>query len=68
MADSSGALASRYVVLMMERSFFGREDLGLATRLLTELPGILNWARAGYLRIRKRGYFLQPAHQRPGRH
>ncbi|MER8783232.1 phage/plasmid primase, P4 family [Mesorhizobium sp. M1006] len=60
LADASGALASRFVVLTMENSFFGREDRGLGNRLLGELPGILNWARAGYIRLRQRGYFLQP--------
>lgn len=60
LADASGALASRFIVLTMENSFFGREDRGLGNRLLCELPGILNWARAGYIRLRERGYFLQP--------
>lgn len=44
----------------MERSFYGQEDRGLGHRLMSELPGILNWAREGYLRLRKRGFFLQP--------
>ena len=60
LADASGALASRFVVLTMEQSFYGREDKGLGNRLMTEMPGILNWAREGYLRLRKRGYFIQP--------
>jgi putative DNA primase/helicase len=28
---------------------------------LIELPSILNWAIAGLMRLRERGYFLQPA-------
>ncbi|MFG1346123.1 phage/plasmid primase, P4 family [Xanthobacter autotrophicus DSM 431] len=60
LSDASGALASRFVVLTMERSFFGNEDRALGNRLMGELPGILNWARVGYLRLQKRGYFLQP--------
>ncbi|MFB6448379.1 phage/plasmid primase, P4 family [Bradyrhizobium tunisiense] len=60
LSDASGALASRFIMLTMERSFYGQEDRGLGNRLLAELPGILNWARAGYLRLRGRGYFLQP--------
>jgi putative DNA primase/helicase len=60
-ADSSGALAGRFVVLVLERSFFGKEDLGLAGRLLAELPAILNWALVGYRRLRQRGHFIQPA-------
>lgn len=60
LADASGALASRFIVLTMENSFFGREDRNLGNRLMTELPGIFNWAREGYLRLRRRGYFTQP--------
>lgn len=60
-ADSSGALASRFLVLTMTKSFFGKEDHGLTNRLLTELPGILNWAIDGWRNLRARGYFLQPA-------
>lgn len=64
LADASGALASRFVVLTMEKSFFGHEDRGLFARLLPELPGILTWAREGYLRLNARGYFNQPASAR----
>ena len=45
--DVSGALASRFLVLMLTRSFFGEEDTGLFERLIPELPGILNWALEG---------------------
>ncbi|PZX39387.1 putative DNA primase/helicase [Roseinatronobacter thiooxidans] len=60
LSDASGALASRFLVLTMSNSFYGREDRGLGNRLMFELPGILNWARAGYLRLRDRGYFVPP--------
>jgi putative DNA primase/helicase len=60
LSDASGALSGRFIVLTMENSFFGREDRGLLSRLLPELPGILNWAREGYLRLERRGYFVQP--------
>lgn len=60
LADASGALASRFVVLTMEQSFFGKEDRGLGNRLIAELPGVLNWALAGYRRLHQRGYFTQP--------
>jgi len=60
LSDASGALASRFIVLTRERSFYGQEDRGLGNRLLAELPGILNWAQDGHLRLRERGYFLQP--------
>ncbi len=60
-ADASGALASRFVVLVMTQSFLGREDHGLTGRLLSELPGILNWAIEGWRRLDVRGHFLAPA-------
>lgn len=60
LADASGALASRFIVVAITQSFLGREDPGLFNRILPELPGILNWAREGYLRMRERGYFIQP--------
>ena len=60
-ADASGALASRFIVLTMTRSFYGSEDHGLTDRLLAELPGILNWAVAGWRRLAERGHFLMPA-------
>jgi putative DNA primase/helicase len=58
--DVSGALAGRFSVLALTQSFFGNEDLGLTDELLTELPGILIWALAGWKRLRQRGHFLQP--------
>lgn len=58
--DASGALASRFITLVMTESYYGREDLGLLDRLLRELPGILNWALDGRDRLKTRGYFLQP--------
>jgi putative DNA primase/helicase len=60
-ADASGALASRFIVLTLKRSFYGTEDLGLTDRLLRELPGILNWAIEGWRRLQDRGFFVQPA-------
>jgi putative DNA primase/helicase len=55
-----GKLASRFIVLLLTRSFFGREDQTLTGKLLTELPGVLNWAIAGWRRLTERGYFVQP--------
>ena len=60
-ADNSNALAGRFVVLLLQHSFYGCEDLGLADRLAAETRGILNWAMVGYRRLRERGYFIQPA-------
>jgi putative DNA primase/helicase len=60
LTDASGALAGRFIILPMERSFYGREDHGLFNRLLPELPGIFNWALAGLDRLNSRGHFVQP--------
>lgn len=58
--DGSGALAGRFLVILLIASFFGKEDPALTSKLATELPGILNWAIEGYRALRKRGYFVQP--------
>lgn len=61
LTDSSGALASRFVMLIMTRSFYGRENPNLTAELCAELPGIFNWALDGLERLRERGRFQQPA-------
>ncbi len=61
LADSSGALASRFIVFVLTKSFLGHEDPGLTDRLLGEAPGILNWALGGLDRLNARGYFQSPA-------
>jgi len=58
--DSSGALASRFVVLMLRKSFYGQERPELTDELCEELPGIFNWALSGLQQLRARGRFLQP--------
>ena len=45
---------------MLTKSFYGREDHGLTDKLLTELPGILNWAIAGWADLKRSGHFKQP--------
>ncbi len=60
-ADASGALASRFIVLTLTQSFLGREDHELADRLLKELPGIGLWALKGLQRLNNRGRFVQPS-------
>ena len=52
--DSSGALASRFIVLMLHKSFLGRENPALTQELCEELPGIFNWALDGLQRLRAR--------------
>jgi len=58
--DPSGALASRFIILPLTRSFYGEEDTELTDKLIAELPGILNWALDGLDRLRARGRFIQP--------
>lgn len=58
--DSSNALSSRFIVMVLKRTFLGDEDYGLTTRLLKELPQILHWALAGRARLYERGYFEMP--------
>ena len=61
LTDASGALARRFIVLRLTKSFFGREDMDLTERLLCELPAILNWSIEGWHRLQERGHFTQPA-------
>jgi putative DNA primase/helicase len=59
--DVSGTLPSRYILLNLNKSFYGHEDLSLKEKFLPELPGVLNWALAGRRRLLKRGHFKMPA-------
>ena len=63
--DSSGALASRFVVLMLHKSFYGEENPALTEELCEELPSIFNWALDGLEKHRARGRFEQPKSSRP---
>jgi len=60
LTDSSGALAGRFIILVMQQSFYGKEDLGLSDKLRAELPGVLLWAIKGWERLNKRGHFVPP--------
>lgn len=60
MRDASGALAKRYTVLTLTKSWFGQEDTLLSQRLRAELSGILLWALRGLARLKKRGKLRQP--------
>ena len=59
--DASTAFASRIIAIRTTQSFLGREDIELESRLVRELPGIFNWAIAGWKRLRERGHLIQPA-------
>ena len=53
-------VASRFIILQMTESFYGRETLNLTDILMKELPSILNWALDGRERLKHRGIFVQP--------
>lgn len=59
--DTSGALASRFLILQTTKSFLGEEDFGLEAKLLAELPSILKWAVEGYHDLLENGRFISPA-------
>lgn len=59
-SDASAALANRFLPFKFNTSFLGREDHGLTSRLLKELPGIVIWALDGLGRLNQRGYFQRP--------
>jgi putative DNA primase/helicase len=58
--DSSGALAKRYLVLILKHSWYGKEDIELFNKLHSELPCILLWALQGLRHLYKRRCFIQP--------
>lgn len=58
--DASGAIAHRFIVLTMTRSWLGHEDSSLLDELTAELPGILNWALDGLTKLNHRGRLLEP--------
>jgi putative DNA primase/helicase len=59
--DASGALASRFLIIPLTESWFGREDVTLYDAFHSELPGIFNWALDGWSRLAARGKFQQPS-------
>lgn len=58
--DSSGALSSRFIMLVLTRSFYGKENPSLTAELLDEASGILNWGIEGLDRLTVRKHFQQP--------
>ena len=59
-SDASSALANRFMPFKFNTSFLGKEDHGLTSRLLAELPGVVLWALDGLKRLNERGYFQRP--------
>ncbi|GAB3216034.1 phage/plasmid primase, P4 family [Pseudaeromonas pectinilytica] len=64
MWDDSGATGNRWIPLVFDRSFLGKEDPTLAERLITELPGIAVWALEGLQRLMAQGRFTLPESSR----
>jgi putative DNA primase/helicase len=60
LGDASMAIAGRFVPLLLNRSFLGREDHQLEVKLAQELPGILNWSLDGLERLVVDGRFTRP--------
>ncbi len=59
--DASGTIANRFVPLLFERSWLGREDTKIeADVVATELPAVLNWALDGLARLENQGRFTRP--------
>ncbi|HEX3999422.1 MAG TPA: phage/plasmid primase, P4 family [Pirellulales bacterium] len=60
LADTSGALASRMIVIQLRQSFYGKEKLDLTDQLLGELPAILLWAIGGWQTLQQQKRFTEP--------
>ena len=58
--DSSGALAARFVPMVLKETFLGREDPGLTAALQEERAGIFSWGLEGRCRLLERGRFEIP--------
>jgi len=58
--DSSGTIASRFITLILTKSWIDNEDHALTDTLLAELPGILNWALTGFDSLIEHGRLSQP--------
>ena len=53
-------MRSRLLVIPFFNTFEGKEDVGLVERLLTEIPGVTNWALAGLRALKANGKFNNP--------
>jgi putative DNA primase/helicase len=63
--DSSGVLPLRFIKLLFQVSFLGREDVDLRAKLAAELPGIAVRCVRAYRRLLERGRFIQPESGKP---
>jgi putative DNA primase/helicase len=58
--DASGAIATRFIILTLTRSWLGKENTRLTDELMEELPGILLWALDGLDELTRNGQFTVP--------
>jgi putative DNA primase/helicase len=58
---NDATLPTRFVKLWFGQSYLDHEDIGLADKLLAELPGIAARCIAAYARLRERKRFVQPS-------
>jgi putative DNA primase/helicase len=58
--DASGAIATRFMILTLTRSWLGKENTRLTPELLQELPSILLWALEGLDELTRNGQFTVP--------
>jgi P4 family phage/plasmid primase-like protien len=58
--DHSGAMKRRLLILDFPRSFAGKADPDLESKLSKELPGIVLWSLEGLKRLREQGGFTVP--------
>jgi putative DNA primase/helicase len=53
LGDASTAIVGRFIILILSRSWLGKENHQLEVQLLEELPGILNWSLEGLARLNR---------------
>jgi putative DNA primase/helicase len=61
LTDASGAIAARFVPLILEKSWLHEEDVDLERDLEPELPSILNWGLGGLERLERQERFTRPS-------
>lgn len=57
--EASDALASRFIVLKFNETFYGKEDKTLDLRIMAELPEIIRWALGGLVSLERLGKFSE---------
>lgn len=58
--DASGAITTRFMAVKLRKSYADHPDPTLGARILSELPGIFNWAMVGLDRLNANGSFTIP--------